>query len=150
MSEAAAFDDSRDLYQNIVLDRARNPRHQHLLEPYDASGHGDNPLCGDRVDVRVAFAANGTVADAAFDARGCAISIASADLMAEIVRGRDATGIRALAAQFDELVHNGEAHTHASDIELLRPLSGVSEYRSRIKCATLPWSALIAALDGKA
>jgi nitrogen fixation NifU-like protein len=149
MSQAAAFDDTSDLYQTIVLDRARNPRHQHELEHVDACGHGDNPLCGDRVDVRVAFAPDGTVADAAFDARGCAISVASADLMAETVRGRDPANIRALAAAFDGLVHSGDTDSNDPAMETLRPLSGVSEYRSRIKCATLPWSALMAALEGK-
>jgi nitrogen fixation NifU-like protein len=119
----------------------------HKMDPFDAHAHGDNPMCGDQVEVRLKFAPGGEVADAAFEARGCAISLASADLMAESVRGRDATQIRALARSFTTLVKTGEAHGDDAVLENLKPLSGVFEYPSRIKCATLPWSALIAALD---
>ena len=142
-----SFEDVRDLYQDVILDRGRNPRHMHKMDPFDARAHGDNPMCGDQVEVRLKFALGGEVADAAFEARGCAISLASADLMAESVRGRDATQIRALAQSFATLVKTGEAHSHDAALENLKPLSGVFEYPSRIKCATLPWSALIAALD---
>ncbi len=142
-----SFDQLRELYQDVILDRGRNPRHMHRLDPFDASANGDNPMCGDEVEVRVTFAPDGAVADAAFEARGCAISLASADLMAEVVRGRQASHIRALAESFGTLVRTGEAPPGADDLEKLKPLSGVSEYPSRIKCATLPWSALIAALD---
>ncbi len=147
MSQSHTFDDVRDLYQTIILDRGRNPHHMHRMEPFDACAAGENPLCGDQVEVRVRFA-GGTVADAAFEARGCAISMASADLMAEVVRGRDADSIRSLAAEFAELARNGASASSDPAIAVLQPLSGVSEYRSRVKCATLPWSALIAALDG--
>jgi nitrogen fixation NifU-like protein len=142
-----SFVDSRDLYQDVILDRGRNPRHMHRLDPFDASAHGDNPMCGDKIEVRVKFAANGDVAEAAFEARGCAISLASADLMAEAVRGRNTAQIRELASSFASLVKTGESSEDDAAIEKLKPLSGVSEYPSRIKCATLPWSALIAALD---
>ena len=141
------FEDVRDLYQSIILERGRNPRHMHRLDPCDACASGDNPLCGDQVEVRVNFAADATVAEAAFEARGCAISMASADLMAEAVRGRDADAIRTLAAAFGELARTGQSASDDPAIATLRPLSGVSEYRSRVKCAILPWTALIAALD---
>ncbi len=146
MSEAQAFNELRDLYQNVILDRGRNPHHMHRLDPFDACAAGENPLCGDQVEVRVRFA-GGTVADAAFEARGCAISMASADLMAEVVRGRDAASIRGLAADFADLARNGATASADPAMAILQPLSGVSEYRSRVKCATLPWSALLAALD---
>ncbi len=84
------FDNVRELYQNVVLDRGRHPRHMHAMDPFDAAARGDNPMCGDQVEVRVRFAPDDTVEDAAFEARGCAISLASADLMAEVVRGRNA------------------------------------------------------------
>ena len=142
-----SFEDVRDLYQDVILDRGRNPRHMHRMEFFDAHAHGDNPMCGDQVEVRIKFGPGGEVADAAFEARGCAISLASADLMAESVRGRDAVQIRALADAFTTLVKTGEAQSGDAALENLKPLSGVSEYPSRIKCATLPWSALIAALD---
>jgi nitrogen fixation NifU-like protein len=143
------FEDIRDLYQDIILDRGRNPRHAHALYPFDASAKGDNPMCGDQVEVRVIFTADGKIADAAFEARGCAISVASADLMAETIRGRSQADIRQLAADFETLARTGDTPSQDTAIETLRPLSGVSEYRSRVKCATLPWSALIAALDGR-
>ena len=141
------FEDVRDLYQSIILERGRNPHHMHKLDPFHACAAGDNPLCGDQVEVRVNFAPDATVAEAAFEARGCAISVASADLMADVVRGRDADGIRALAAAFSELARTGQSASDDPAMAVLRPLSGVSEYRTRIKCATLPWTALIAALD---
>jgi nitrogen fixation NifU-like protein len=142
-----SFDDVRDLYQDVILDRGRNPRHMFRMEPFDACAHGDNPMCGDQIEVRLKFAPGGEVADAAFEARGCAISLASADLMAESVRGRDAAQIRALAQCFATLVKTGDTSGNDAVLENLKPLSGVFEYPSRIKCATLPWSALIAALD---
>ncbi len=147
MSGTAAFDDVRELYQNIILERGRHPHHMHRMEPCDAHAFGENPLCGDQVEVRVRFTPGGTVAEAAFEARGCAISMASADLMADVVAGRDAAGIRTLAEEFAELARTGSTASSDPAIPTLQPLSGVSEYRSRVKCATLPWSALIAALD---
>jgi nitrogen fixation NifU-like protein len=141
------FDDVRDLYQQAILDRARHPRHMHRMDPFHASASGDNPMCGDQVEVRLAFAPDGAVQDAAFEARGCAISLASADLMAEAVRGLSTARIRTLATSFATLAATGELPAGAPELQPLQVLAGVSEYRSRVKCATLPWSALIAALD---
>jgi len=143
------FDDVRDLYQDVILDRGRNPRHMHRMDDFDARAAGDNPMCGDQVEVRIKFAADGAIADAAFEARGCAISLASADLMAEAVRGLDAARIRALAGSFGMLARTGEMPDDGPELQRLQVLAGVSEYPSRIKCATLPWSALIAALDAR-
>ncbi len=106
-------------------------------------------MCGDQVEVRIKFAPDDTIADAAFEARGCAISLASADLMAETIRGLDANRIRALATSFNTLAKTGEIPQEAPELQKLQVLSGVSEYPSRVKCATLPWSALIAALDAR-
>jgi nitrogen fixation NifU-like protein len=143
------FDDVRALYQDIILDRGRNPRHMHRMENFDACAAGDNPMCGDQVEVRIKFAPNHTIEDAAFEARGCAISLASADLMSETIRGLDAAQIRALATSFNMLAKTGEIPQEAPELQKLQVLSGVSEYPSRVKCATLPWSALIAALDAR-
>ncbi len=81
-------DDLRDLYQEVILDHGRRPRHARRLEAFDAAAKGDNPMCGDRVEVFVRRAPDGTIAETGFEARGCAISVASADLMAETVAGR--------------------------------------------------------------
>jgi nitrogen fixation protein NifU and related proteins len=142
------FDDLRDLYQEVILDHGRHPRHARRLEVFDASAKGDNPMCGDRVQVWVRYAPDGTIADAGFEARGCAISVASADLMAGVVAGRTADEVRALSGAFREMAMTGAAPRDDPALEELRPLSGVHEYPSRVKCATLPWHALVAALDG--
>jgi nitrogen fixation NifU-like protein len=143
------FENVRDLYHDVILDRGRNPRHMHRMDDFDARAAGDNPMCGDQVEVRVRFAPDGTVEDAAFEARGCAISLASADLMAEAVRGLDAARIRAVAGSFATLASSGEVPGDTPELQGLQVLAGVAEYPSRVKCATLPWSALVAALDAR-
>jgi nitrogen fixation NifU-like protein len=146
------FDELRDLYQEVILDHGRHPRHGQRLTAFDATAKGDNPMCGDRVQVWLRYGPQDRIEQAGFEARGCAISVASADLMAETVRGRTKQDTRALFAAFRELARTGhcpacEARL-AEPLERLAPLSGVHEYPSRVKCATLPWHALIAALDG--
>ncbi len=149
---SGGLDDLRDLYQDVILDHGRRPRHGHRLAAFDGSAKGDNPMCGDRVEVFVRRAADGTIAETGFEARGCAISIASADLMAETVIGKPPADARALFAAFRDLVRTGAcpdcAPSLAEPLQRLAPLAGVHEYPSRVKCATLPWHALIAALDG--
>ena len=146
MSEAAAFDDLRDLYQEAIVERGRHPRHQARLDPYDGAAKGDNPMCGDRVEVRVRLA-DGRVTEAGFEARGCAISIASADLMADAVAGRTPAGIRDLAERFRVMVQSGTCPDCGPEMEMLRPLAGVHEFKSRLRCATLPWDAMLGALE---
>ena len=145
-------DDVRDLYQEVILDHGRKPRHGQRLAAYDVAAKGDNPMCGDRVEVFVKMGGDETIADAGFEARGCAISVASADLMAETVRGRSKADTKALFETFRALVRTGVCPEHDkaldASLERLAPLAGVHEYPSRVKCATLPWHALVAALDG--
>ena len=140
------FDEVRDLYQQVILEHGRSPRHMRRLEPFDAAAKGDNPMCGDRVEVRVRLA-EGRIAETGFEARGCAISIASADLMADAVAGQSRAEVRALADQFREMVRTGACPECAPALQPLHPLSGVHEYPSRLKCATLPWDALLNALE---
>jgi nitrogen fixation NifU-like protein len=148
---ADSFDDLRDLYQEVILDHGRHPRHAKRLEDFTATAKGDNPMCGDRVQVWVKVDSD-AVTGVGFEARGCAISIASADLMAETVKGRAKSDTRALFAAFREMARTGSCPSCdaslSEPIERLAPLAGVHEYPSRVKCATLPWHALIAALDG--
>lgn len=148
----SGFDDLRDLYQEVILDHGRHPRHAKRLEHFDATAKGDNPMCGDRVQVWVSLAEDGSIAKTGFEARGCAISIASADLMVETVQGRGRDDTRALFAAFREMARTGTCPACegalAEPMQRLAPLSGVHDYPSRVKCATLPWHALIAALDG--
>ncbi|HBK07514.1 MAG TPA: SUF system NifU family Fe-S cluster assembly protein [Acetobacteraceae bacterium] len=151
MTPSDNFDDLRDLYQEVILDHGRRPRHAVRLEDFDTTAKGDNPMCGDRVQVWVKFDSD-TIGRVGFEARGCAISIASADLMAETVQHRTKADTRKLFESFREMARTGTcpACDAALDepIERLKPLAGVHEYPSRVKCATLPWHALIAALNG--
>jgi len=141
-------DEVRELYQEVILDRGRKPRHGQRLAAFDATAKGDNPMCGDRVQVWVKFDGGDTISETGFEARGCAISIASADLMAEAVKGRGKADTKALFDSFVTMVRTGVCPEHDTVMEQLAPLSGVHEYPSRVKCATLPWHALNAALEG--
>jgi nitrogen fixation protein NifU and related proteins len=143
------FDDLRDLYQEVILDHGRRPRHGARLAAFDATAKGDNPMCGDRVQVWVRHGGDARIVETGFEARGCAISIASADLMAEVLAGRSDAESRVLAERFRIMARTGECPEGDAAMERLRPLAGVHEYPSRVKCATLPWHALLAALDGK-
>jgi nitrogen fixation NifU-like protein len=140
------FEDLRDLYQEVILQHGRKPSHGLRLEAFDADAKGDNPMCGDRVQVFVRHN-DDAVAEVGFEARGCAISIASADLMAEAVIGKSDAEAADLAERFVTMARTGT--TEDADLSTLHALAGVSEYPSRVKCATLPWMALKAALAGK-
>ena len=141
-------DEVRELYQEVILDRGRKPRHGQRLAAFDATAKGDNPMCGDRVQVWVKFDSGDTISETGFEARGCAISIASADLMADAIQGRGKADTKALFDSFVAMVRTGVCPEHDTVPEQLAPLSGVHEYPSRVKCATLPWHALNAALEG--
>lgn len=142
------FDDVRDLYNTAIVSRARHPLHMHRLEQFDATAKGDNPMCGDRVQIWLRRDADGKIAETGFEARGCDISKAAADLMVDAVAGRSAEDTKKLFEAFRTMVQTGECPACAA-LEPLRPLAGVHEYKSRVKCATLPWHALLAALDGE-
>ncbi|MCB4821023.1 Fe-S cluster assembly sulfur transfer protein SufU [Roseicella aerolata] len=146
------FDDLRDLYQEVILDHGRKPRNFRRLEDADRSARGDNPMCGDRLELYLKLAPDGSIADAAFQGRGCAISTASASLMTETVKGKSAGQAHALAERFRELAMTGTCPDCGTDLaeemERLQPLSGVHEFPSRVKCATLAWHTLNAALEG--
>ncbi|GIX11974.1 Fe-S cluster assembly sulfur transfer protein SufU [Elioraea sp.] len=150
MSEA--FEELRDLYQEVILDHGRHPRNFRRL---DGALHakGDNPMCGDRVEVWLKLGAGERIEDASFQGRGCAISIASASLMTEVLRGKTRDQARRLAEAFRTLARTGACpvcgEVHEEDIERLQPLAGVAEYPSRVKCATLAWHAMEAALKGE-
>jgi nitrogen fixation NifU-like protein len=142
------FSDPRDLYQEVILQHGRHPSHAGKPSRYDAAARGDNPMCGDRIEVFLSYGADGRIVDPRFDARGCAISIASADLMAEAVAGLAPEAARAVFSRFEDMARTGACPDGDATMELLRPLAGVHEYPSRVKCATLPWHALMAALEG--
>lgn len=135
---------TEDLYQNLIMERARAPRHSGSLAAFDAEAEGDNPMCGDRVLLRIRRDRAG-IADMTHETRGCAICISAADLMGDAVIGKSQGEIKVIADAFEAMIATGNAPDRP-DFENLRALSGVHAYRSRHRCATLPWQALRAAL----
>lgn len=146
-AQPAGFDELRDLYQEVILDHGRKPRNHVRLEVFDATARGDNPMCGDRVEVFLKLT-DGHVEKASFLGRGCAISQASASLMTELVAGMTPTEAKSLGARLREMAKTGVRDDSTPALERLSALSGVHEFPSRVKCATLAWHALDAALDG--
>jgi nitrogen fixation NifU-like protein len=138
--------DLRTLYQEVLLDHYRKPRHFGELAHPTGRAEGHNPLCGDRVTIDVALDGD-RLAEVAFRGSGCAISIASASLMSEAVRGRPLAEVEALSERFrGALTDGGDAAALGKLVALL----GVKEFPMRVKCATLAWHALAAALASAA
>jgi nitrogen fixation NifU-like protein len=138
------------LYQEVILDHNRRPRNYHPMPDATCSADGKNPNCGDQLTVWLKVE-DEKVADVSFQGVGCAISKASASLMTQAVKGKS----RAEATRMFEKVHKlvtGEDPSLATDKELgaLRALGGVSKFPMRVKCASLSWHAMKAALDGSA
>ena len=138
----------RELYQSVILDHNKSPRN--TGEPANANHHaeGDNPLCGDQIQVHVALE-DGVVADVGFVGQGCDISTASASLMTEAVKGRTVEEARALFHQFHEMMTGPENGDDAADLGKLEALSGVRQIPIRVKCATLAWHTLKSALESE-
>jgi nitrogen fixation NifU-like protein len=141
----------RDLYQEVILDHGRNPRHFHAIEGASHEAHGHNPLCGDRVHLYLKIGPSGLVEDIAFEGKGCAISIASASMMTDLVIGKEVTEAKILAEAFYQLAKGEavEAPVQTEDRERLEVMSGVSQFPMRVKCATLAWHTFEAALERK-
>jgi nitrogen fixation NifU-like protein len=139
----------RELYQEIILDHSRHPRHFGTLADANRTAEGFNPLCGDKVAIYLKVDDDDRIADVAFEGKGCAISVASASLMSEMLKGRKIDEAEALMGGFLELVKGGEgAELSADDREQLQVMAGVSAYPMRVKCATLAWHAMKSALEG--
>lgn len=143
----------RELYQEVILDHGRHPRN--LRRPEEANRHarGHNPICGDAVVVHLTVDDQGAIRDAAFEGKGCAISIASASLMTEVLKGKTVSEARALFERFHDMCTKDgfEAGDGADgeDLERLQVLSGVREFPMRVKCATLAWHTMNAAMTGE-
>lgn len=137
----------RELYQEVILDHNRHPRNRGVVQNATAEAEGHNPLCGDQVHVTL-LEQEGRVVEIRFEGHGCAISTASASLMTEAVKGKTVAEAEAIFREFQEMVtETGDAKDH-SELGDLEILGGVREYPVRIKCATLPWHTLHAALKG--
>ncbi|HTG31909.1 MAG TPA: SUF system NifU family Fe-S cluster assembly protein [Thermoanaerobaculia bacterium] len=141
------MNDLRDLYQEVILDHNRRPRNFGPLPNANRRAEGHNPLCGDRVTVYLNVA-DGHIGAVRFEGSGCAISTASASLMTEALKGLTLEDARDLFKGFHDLVTLG-AGEGSPDLGKLAVFTGVREYPMRVKCATLAWHALMAALDAQ-
>jgi nitrogen fixation NifU-like protein len=142
--------DLRELYQTTILDHNKQPRNFRVPEGANRRADGHNPLCGDRVSVHVRLEGD-VVADVGFQGNGCAISTASASLMTQAVKGRSVAESQKLFDAFHELVTSDpQREPDPSAVGKLAVLGGVREYPVRVKCATLAWHTLRAALAGAA
>ncbi|HEY1506321.1 MAG TPA: SUF system NifU family Fe-S cluster assembly protein [Stellaceae bacterium] len=145
--------ESRELYQDIILDHGRKPRNFHKIDQPSHFAQGHNPLCGDRVTVYLDIEGD-RIKDVSFEGRGCAISTASASLMTEVLKGKTLAEAEALFKAFHAEVTGGEVpavdEQLQDDFDRLAPLEGVKAYPTRVKCATLAWHAFEAALKSGA
>lgn len=141
--------DMRELYQEAILDHNRTPRNFRKLEGASRTAEGYNPLCGDKIKIYLRIE-NDRVSDVSFEGSGCAISIAAASMMTERVKGRTVSAVHRLFEKFHALL-TAEADTGLESNELgkLAVFAGVREFPVRVKCATLPWHALRAAIENK-
>ena len=149
--------DLRDLYQEVILDHGKRPRN--FRHPADANraAKGDNPLCGDKVTIYLKLSPAHVIEDLAFEGRGCAISTASASLMTEILKGKTEEEAKALFGALHRMCTQDDAAgadapelpaALEDEFDRLQVLSGVRQYPMRVKCATLAWHTMKAALDG--
>ncbi len=138
--------DLRELYQALILDHGRHPRNFLILPDANRIKEGFNPLCGDRLTLYLSTE-DEQVKDLSFQGCGCAISMASSSLMTESLKGKTFLEIKTLFAAFHEMVTGYSENKDFSTLGKLEALKGVAEFPARVKCATLAWHALIAALD---
>ena len=134
-----------ELYQNVILEHNRSPRNYRVMEHPDRRAEGHNPLCGDQITVWLKFDGD-VISDVSFHGMGCAISRASASLMTTTVKGRSREEAERIFERFHGLV-TGAADVEAETLGKLAVFSGVSEYPIRVKCASLPWHTLKAAME---
>ena len=143
--------DLKDLYQEIILDHGKNPRNLGKFDNYNKDAKGNNPLCGDNVHVYLRLNENKKVEDIAFEGHGCAISMASASIMTDMVRGKEEKEVKEIVTDFLGMIKETESlETNIlkdDEKTKLMSLSGVKQYPMRVKCATLSWHTLTSALD---
>ena len=140
------MNDLRDLYQEVILDHSRNPRNAGRLEAPSGTAKGHNPLCGDLITLDVQVE-DGTIRDVSFDAKGCAISVATASIMSGMLKGKSRAEAHDLFQRFQDMLTGPAAA--AEGLDKLEVLAGVREFPMRVKCATLPFHTLRAALDNE-
>ena len=139
-------DELTELYQQVILDHSRKPRHFHVLPEANRTAEGNNPLCGDRYTVFLKLE-DGIIRDISFQGAGCAISKASASMMADELKGKTVAAARDYFSQYQNMVTTGKVDEEA--MGKLCAFAGVHHFPMRVKCAILPWHAMLAGLDGQ-
>ena len=145
--------DLKQLYQDIILEHGKSPRNLGKCEGYNYDAKGYNPLCGDKVHVFLKLDNKKKVKGLTFEGEGCAISLASASIMTELVKGKSFKETKEIMAAFLNMIkNNSEIQINFLDDDQktkLMSLSGVKQFPMRVKCATLSWHTLVSALEGK-
>ena len=143
----------KELYQELILEHGKNPRNLGKTENFNKDAKGNNPLCGDNVHVYLKLNDQRKVEDISFEGSGCAISMASASIMTDLIKGKSDNEAKEIIEDFLEMIkENPELKTNLlteDDKTKLMCLSGVKQYPMRVKCATLSWHTLVSALEGK-
>lgn len=146
-----ANDELRDLYRELILDHSRSPRHFGKLADATHSAEGINPLCGDKLRLYLQLDGNERIVDAAFEGSGCAISVASASLLTDVIIGMQVSdSLHYFRVVTGHLTQTRDIDTETIDLGKIRALDGVREFPSRVKCATLAWHALNSAIHNQA
>ncbi|TVQ19467.1 MAG: SUF system NifU family Fe-S cluster assembly protein [Leptolyngbya sp. DLM2.Bin15] len=141
-----ALNDLRDLYQTVILERYKKPRNRGTTSPVDRHQRGHNPSCGDTIELSLKLnGADGSIDDVKFEGEGCAISMASVDLMAEALRGKSCEEALEMVQTFQAMM-KGDAE-FPKELRKLNVMQGVAQFPVRIKCANLGWHTLKAALE---
>jgi nitrogen fixation NifU-like protein len=140
------FDELQELYQQVILDHSRSPRNFLKLDGANRIAEGHNPLCGDRVTVYLLLD-NDVIQDVSFQGEGCAISKASASMMTELLKGKTKAEAQKIFSKFHDMVMTGAPNL--DELGKLGVFAGVHKFPARVKCAILPWHAIVATLEGK-
>ena len=145
--------DLKQLYQDIILEHGKSPRNLGKCEGYSHEAKGYNPLCGDKVHVYIKLNSEKKVEGLTFEGEGCAISLASASIMTELVNGKSFDETKDIMSAFLKMIKNTSEiqskHLDEDQKTKLMSLSGVKQFPMRVKCATLSWHTLVSAIEGK-
>jgi nitrogen fixation NifU-like protein len=143
--------DLKELYQEIILDHGKNPRNLRKTTNFNKDAKGHNPLCGDKVHVYLKLDEDKKVQDISFEGQGCAISMASASIMTDLVKGKEEYEVKEIVKDFLEMIKEKDQLNNKileeNEKTKLMCLSGVKKYPMRVKCATLSWHTLTSAID---
>ena len=141
----------KELYQEIILDHGKNPRNLRRTENFNKDAKGYNPLCGDKVHIYLKLDEQKKVQDISFEGQGCAISMASASIMTDLVKGKEEHEVKEIVEDFLEMIKEKDQLNNKilgdNEKTKLMSLSGVKKYPMRVKCATLSWHTLTSAID---